>query len=413
MNDKPTYKQAFLFWLKLGFISFGGPAGQISIMHDYVVSKKKWLTEEKFAHALNYCMLLPGPEAQQLATYIGWLLHGVKGGLTAGLLFILPSVFILLGLSMAYVTWHAKNIWLQGALYGLKPAVTALIIVALIKIGNKALHTYVHYVIAAAALAALYLHVPYPVVILAVLAIGVVVSGNKAEKLSITPVTLNIKPLAITLGIALTLWCAGFLMLTQLTGLAQFWQPFSLFFTKAALVTFGGAYSVLVYVSQYAVDTLKWLTKTEMIDGLALGETTPGPLIMVLAYVGFMGAYHQYNYSLWAGALGLWAAVFFTFLPSFAFVLAGAPVIERTGDIPFIKKALSYVTAAVVGVIARLCIITAIAVIFPTGNSLTGLDYLALAWIVVSFLAMYKFNVNVIKWVGASIAFGIVVAYIA
>ena len=424
---KPSFKEAFLFWLKLGFISFGGPAGQIAIMHEFLVDKKRWISDSKFLHALNYCMLLPGPEAQQLATYIGWLLHGIRGGLVAGILFVLPSVFILLGLSVIYVTYG--NIpWVYALFYGLKPAVVAIVILALIKIGKKSLLSPFHYAVAALSFIGLFfLNIPFPYLIIG--AIGVAFIGqkfvpflfkNKGENKqkqqieeeyylnSNTPIPgtgFHLNQFTKQLVVGIFLWITPFVLFYVVTQDFEFWKTLIVFFTKAAFVTFGGAYSVLPYVAQVSVEKLHWLSKLQMIDGLALGETTPGPLIMVLVFVGFMGGYNHFN-SIGAGALGLLTTTFYTFLPCFLFILIGAPIIERTQHNQKIKALLGVVTSAVVGVILNLTIYFGKAVIFPNGISINTMDYFALCWIVISFLAMYRFKVGMITWIGASAVAG-------
>ncbi len=358
--NKISFKETFLFWLKLGFISFGGPAGQIAIMHEYLVEKKKWISETKFLHALNYCMLLPGPEAQQLATYTGWLMHGTIGGIVAGLLFILPSVFILLGLSMLYVTF-GKTAIVFAMLNGIKPAVVAIVFLALLKIGEKALKKKVDYLFALASLIALLIFkVPYPLVILGAIILGFVylklfekkhANADKGKSTNtdesgylinantvIEHTRFNRNKFIATIIIFVSLWVIPVVLFYFFSADFVFWKQLSLFFTKAALVTFGGAYSVLLYVSQIAVEKMNWLTHAEMIDGLALGETTPGPLIMVLVFVGFMGSYKHFNLSLFLGSVGLLATTFFTFLPSFAFILLGAPLIEKTQENKFVKQ---------------------------------------------------------------------------
>jgi chromate transporter len=427
MISKPTFKEAFLFWLKLGFISFGGPAGQIAIMHEFLVEKKKWISDTKFLHALNYCMILPGPEAQQLATYVGWLLHGTKGGLVAGILFVLPSVFILLMLSIAYVIFG--NIpWVYALFYGLKSAVVAIVILALIKIGKKSLHNYFHYFIALVSFIAVYsLNVPFPFVIIGAIIVGFfgqkiypsyfALSKENAKALTVEDqYYLNSKTSVPGTGfqlirfirqitVALFLWISPFFLFYYLTSDFQFWKTLSLFFNQA-LVTFGGAYAVLPYVAQVSVEKLHWLSKLEMIDGLALGETTPGPLIMVLAFVGFMAGYNHFG-TVAMGSLGLLTTTFYTFLPSILFIFLGAPIVERTQHNTKIKTVLNVVTAAVVGVVLNLTVYFGAAVIFPEGISFFEIDYFSLAWIIISFIAMYKFKVNMIAWIGISAAFGL------
>ena len=430
MAAKPAFKEALKFWIKLGFISFGGPAGQIGIMHEYLVEKKKWVSDSKFLHALNYCMILPGPEAQQLATYIGWLLHGKKGGLAAGILFVLPSMFILLGLSMVYVTFGNVP-WVYAMFNGLKPAVIAIVILALIKIGKKSLHSYFHYSIAAAAFICIFfLNVPFPLIILGAVLIAVLAGKlmpglfkAKVKKEGKEPVNENeyylnkytvvthagFRPqsLAKFISTVVLLWIIPFVLFFLFTGNFQFWKTLSLFFTQAAFVTVGGAYAVLPYVAQVSVEKLQWLTSLEMIDGLALGETTPGPLIMVLAYVGFMAAHNHYSGSLAFGTLGLLTTTFFTFLPCFVFIFAGAPIIEKTQENKKVKEVLSLVTAAVVGVVLNLTIYLGKAVVLTTAAQGPAIDYVAVLWVIISFIGMYRFKISMISWIGISALFGL------
>lgn len=428
--QKPTFKQALSFWTKLGFISFGGPAGQIAIMHEYLVDKKKWISDSRFLHALNYCMILPGPEAQQLAIYIGWLLHGIRGGLAAGILFVLPSMFILLGLSIIYVSFG--NIpWIYAMFNGLKPAVIAIVILALIKIGKKSLNSPFHYFIAAAAFVCIFfLNIPFPLIIVGALLTAVAAqkfmpgffaaSNSKAaqsqtdeseyflNKHTVVP-GIGFNPLRFWKQVltGVVLWLIPFAGFYFITSDFTFWKTLSIFFTKAALVTFGGAYAVLPYVAQVSVEKFHWLSSLQMIDGLALGETTPGPLIMVVAFVGFMAGYNHFGSSLAMGSLGLVATTFYTFLPCFLFIFIGAPVIERTQDNKKVKEILALVTAAVVGVVLNLTIYLGKVVIFPNTISLTGIDYASLCWIIISFAAMYRFNVNMILWIVVSAVFGL------
>ena len=430
--NKISFKEALLFWLKLGFISFGGPAGQISIMHEYLVEKRKWISESKFLHALNYCMLLPGPEALQLTIYTGWLMHRTKGGIAAGLLFILPSVFILLALSILYVTYGKTDI-LTAIFYGMKPAVVAIVFLALLKIGERALQGRIDYVIAILSLCALLLfNIPYPVLILAVILFGIIYvrffSEQKNDSQSTSPTSsedesaymrnkdsvighgsFSLTRFTVQALCFLIIWSIPLIAFYLFTSDFPFWKQLSLFFTKVGLVAFGGAYSSLMYVSQFAVEKLHWLTKLQMVDGLALGETTPGPLMMVLSFVGFLGAYHHFNGSLMLGTLGLLAATFFTFLPSFIFILLGAPIVEMTQENKSIKQVLSFVTPAVVGVIANLTIFTASAVLFPVAISLSGFNWLGLIWIIISVAAMKKFGVNMILWIAVSALMGVAV----
>jgi len=430
VKPKPTFSEALKFWIKLGFISFGGPAGQIAIMHEYLVVKKKWISDSKFLHALNYCMILPGPEAQQLAAYIGWLLHGKRGGLAAGILFVLPSMFILLALSAIYVSFG--NIpWIYAIFNGLKPAIIAIVILALIKIGKKSLLSPFYYFVAFAAFICIFfLNIPFPLIILGAIIVAAIIryffpslfknnsskeTQNEKDEADFyinknTVVShVGFRPLQFfkQLITGFLLWAIPFVGFYFLTSDFEFWKVLSLFFTKAALVTFGGAYAVLPYVAQVSVEKFNWLTKLQMIDGLALGETTPGPLIMVLAFVGFMAGHNHFGNSLVMGSLGLVTTTYYTFLPCFLFIFAGAPIIERTQSNKWIKEILSLVTAAVVGVILNLTIYLGKAVIFPKEFSFAGLDYVTLAWTVVSFIALYRFKLNMIAWIGISAVFGL------
>lgn len=431
MKEKPTFKEALKFWTKLGFISFGGPAGQIAIMHEFLVDKKKWISDSRFLHALNYCMILPGPEAQQLAAYIGWLLHGTRGGLAAGILFVLPSMFILLGLSFTYVSFG--NIpWIYAMFSGLKPAVIAIVILALIKIGKKSLLSSFHYFVALAAFICIYLfNIPFPIIILGAIIVAALSrqlfpsffkannKGTSKREINESEYYLNKNTVIENVGFnslrfckqvftSVILWTIPIIAFYFLTSDFEFWKKLSVFFTKAAFVTFGGAYAVLPYVAQVSVEQFNWLTNLQMIDGLALGETTPGPLIMVLVFVGFMAGHNHFGDSLAMGALGLITTTFYTFLPCFLFIFAGAPIIERTQENKKVKEILSLVTAAVVGVILNLTIYLGKAVIFPKEISLTGLDYITLGWIATSFIAMYHFKIGMIAWIGISAVFGLV-----
>lgn len=428
---KPAFHDALKFWLKLGFISFGGPAGQISIMHEYLVEKKKWISESKFMHALNYCMLLPGPEAQQLAIYTGWLLHGIRGGLAAGILFILPSMVIILGLSFAYVTFGNIS-WVYAIFTFLKPAVIAIVILALLKIGKKSLLTSFHFFIAFAAFICIFFfNISFPLIILGSILLAVLVRrflppgfGTKHISLSAqdpdeSPYYINKDTVQAGAGFKLfrllkqiiittILWTIPLVAFYSLTNDFDFWKKLSLFFTQAVFVTFGGAYAVLPYVAQVSVEKFNWLSHLQMLDGLALGETTPGPLIMVLVFVGFMAGYNHFGGSLAMGTLGLLATTFYTFLPCFLFIFAGAPIIERTQQNKNVKEILSLVTAAVVGVILNLTIYLGKIIIFPKGVSILEPDYLSLAWIVVSFFALYRLKLNIIAWIGISALMGLV-----
>lgn len=430
MIAKPPFKEALKFWIKLGFISFGGPAGQISIMHEYLVEKKKWISNSKFFHALNYCMLLPGPEAQQLATYMGWLLHGKWGGLMAGIFFLLPSMLILLLLSVVYVQFG--NIpWVYALFNGLKPAIIAIVLLALTKIGKKSLQSKFHYFIALGAFVCIFfLNIPFPLIIFSAIILAwvsrklrpsIFKSSSNQNSNDLTNESeyyinnstilpyVGFNPLrfwkAIFTGVLL--WIFPFVLFYFFTSDFVFWKQLSLFFSQVAFVTFGGAYAVLPYVAQVSVEKLNWLSSLQMMDGLALGETTPGPLVMVLVFVGFMAGYNHFN-SIAMGALGLVSTTFFTFLPCFLFIFIGAPIIERTQENKTIHQILSIVSAAVVGVILNLSIYLGKVVLFPNNFTWSGLDFLNLIWIILSFFALYKYKINMIKWIAISAVFGLI-----
>jgi chromate transporter len=424
--------QAFAYWLKLGFISFGGPTGQIAIMHQELVERRRWISEGRFLHALNYCMLLPGPEAQQLATYIGWLMHRTWGGIVAGGLFVLPSLFILITLSWVYLRFGDVP-WVAAVLNGIKPAVTAIVLFAAYRIASRALKYKPLWLISVAAFVAIFAFaVPFPAIVLTAGVIGYVWGrlapehfsggGHGAAQASYGPALIDdgaVLPhtrfsLAKVFGFAaagLALWLATLGALAGAFGWQGTLTQMGWFFTKAALVTFGGAYAVLPYVFQGAVEHYGWLTTAQMIDGLALGETTPGPLIMVVAFVGFVGAWAKALFGpealLLAGAAGATVATFFTFLPSFLFILVGAPLVESThGDIRFTAP-LTGITAAIVGVIVNLAVFFAWHVFWPQGFAgPTELFSIALA--VAALATLWRFKAGIIPVIAACGAAGLV-----
>lgn len=367
----PPFAEAVRFWAQLGFVSFGGPAGQIAILHREVVERRRWLDEGEFTRALNFCMLLPGPEALQLAIFLGWKLHGVRGGLVAGLGFILPAVLLLFALSYAYVA-HGSLPWVAALLYGLKAAVVALVLQALVRIARRALQSSLHVVLALGSFVALeFARLPFPLVLLVAAAAGAYLARHAT---AIEGAAAGVTPArgTQTAGVAavgLTLWLIPLLVVAATLGATSLWTAVYLFFTKAALVTFGGAYAVLGYVTSQVVDKLAWVTADQSVAGLALAETTPGPLIIVLQFMGFMAGWNQpgplspLGSALLAGALATWA----TFLPSFVFILLGAPYVERLTRNARIAGALGAITAAVVGVIATLALLLAKVVLFPDG----------------------------------------------
>ncbi len=428
-----TVWQAFFFWLKLGFVSFGGPAGQIAIMHEELVVRRKWISEKRFLHALNYCMVLPGPEAQQLATYIGWLLHKTRGGLVAGTLFVLPSLFILIALSWVYIAFGQVP-FIAGIFYGIKPAVTAIVVHAAHRIGSRALKNNVMWGIATASFVAIFaLNVPFPLIVLGAAAIGFFggrmapeifkIGGghDKADKSfgvaliddnTPTPAhaLFNWKRLIQVLVVGAVLWAVPMGSLVLNYGWDHTLTQMSSFFTKAALLTFGGAYAVLPYVYQGAVDQFGWATATQMIDGLALGETTPGPLIMVVAFVGYIGGYVKAVFgpdSLFlAGAVAATLVTWFTFLPSFIFILAGGPLVESTHNDLTFTAPLTAITAAVVGVILNLALFFGYHVLWPKGFS-GAFDWPSAVLAVTASIALFKYKRNVIHVIAISGLMGV------
>jgi len=427
------FRDAFIFWLKLGFISFGGPAGQISIMHQELVENRRWISERRFLHALNYCMLLPGPEAQQLATYIGWLMHRTRGGIVAGVLFVLPSLLILIVLSWLYIAFGNQPL-IEGLFYGIKPAVTAIVLQAAHRIGSRALKNSALWTIAAASFVAIFaLNVPFPVIVAVAALIGYAGGKIAPSKFSVggghgaaqksfgkaiidddTPTPLHAQFHSMRLFkivfIGVLLWVIPMGGLVAIYGWNHTYTQMGWFFTKAAFMTFGGAYAVLPYVYQGAVAQFSWLTPTQMIDGLALGETTPGPLIMVVAFVGFVGGYAKAvlgpdNLFL-AGAIAATLVTWFTFLPSFLFILIGGPLVEATHqDIQFTAP-LTAITAAVVGVILNLATFFGFHVLWPQGwaqrfDWISGLTALA------ALIALFRFKRNVIHVIIACALLGL------
>lgn len=421
-----SFAEAFRFWLKLGFISFGGPAGQIAIMHRELVERRRWLSEGRFLHALNYCMLLPGPEAQQLAIYIGWLLHRVGGGIIAGAFFVIPSIFVLLILSYIYAAYGNVPA-VAGVLYGFKPIVVAIVVEAVLKLGRRPLKRMIHLLIAAAAFVAIYFfRVPFPLIVLVAGIVGLVGVRYRPQLFSAPqPSTAEVddedrasedsilhdgspspehtvpnrRRLFKILASGLALWFIPFAMLIIWRGWGSLHVHEYRFFTVAAFVTFGGAYAVLAYVTQAAADSFGWITKAQAVDGLALAETTPGPLIMVLQFIGFMAGWNnpQGMSPLASGVIGALVTTYATFLPAFLFIFLGAPYIEILRGNKNLTGALSGVTAAVVGVVLNLALVFGAAVILPEGVAGSP-DLFAAAMAAVAFAALYWFKVEVL-WV--------------
>lgn len=404
MKTTISFKEAILYWLKLGFISFGGPAAQISMMHEEIVEKKKWIDDKSFFHALNFTMILPGPEAQQLATYLGWLMHGRLGGLIAGTLFILPSFFILSLLTYIYIN-YSDNIWGEGILYGIKAAVIAIIFSASIKIAKKVLKKSYYWMTAVTAFLAInILDTNLPIIIIIAGTIGFLFqyfkNNNKYKKKSPLEFFKNkvIKKSIGTLLIALSIWSFVFFFIFYTN--ESILINLSLFFSQAALVTFGGAYALLPYVFQNIIESHGWLTSQQMIDGLALGESTPGPLIMIVTYVGFIVGWYNDILNLGSPITGALIcavlATFFTFLPSFAFIFIGAPLIELTKDNKSFEIPLNFITSAVVGLIVNLGYMLAYNSLWTDNNDSKYFDIHLLILIVFSLLALIKAKVGIL-----------------
>jgi len=434
-----TLMQAFGYWLKLGFISFGGPAGQISMMHQELVERRRWISEHRFLHALNYTMVLPGPEAQQLATYIGWLMHGVRGGLIAGTLFVLPSLFILIALTWVYLVYGNVTA-IAGIFYGIKPAVTAVVAFAAYRIGSRALKNDVLRAVAVLSFVAIFVFdVRFPFIVLAAALVGLIGSrlrpelftaaGHAQAHANVTGPALidDLSPVpehaqfkwsrvAIYAITGLGLWFVVMGILMSLYGWQGTLTQMGWFFTKAALVTFGGAYAVLPYVYQGGVEQYAWLTGTQMIDGLALGETTPGPLIMVVAFVGFVGGWTKELFGteslLLAGAAGAAIATFFTFLPSFLFILIGGPSVEATRHDLNFTAPLTAITAAVVGVIINLAVFFVYHVLWPQGVAsgyIAGIDWISAVIGVGAMIALFKFKIGIMPVIASCALAGVII----
>ncbi len=426
---------AFWYWLALGFVSFGGPTGQIAMMHQDLVEKRRWISEKRFLHALNYCMLLPGPEATQLATYIGWMMHRTRGGLVAGVLFVLPSMFILMALTWIYLVFGTVPL-VAGILYGIKPAVTAIVVFAAYRIGSRALKNAVLWAISALAFVAIFaFKVPFPYIVLTAGIIGAI-GGRLAPSKFVTggghgaagkhygaaiidddtPTPAHARFTWMHFfGVAAAgaaIWAGAMAWLHLRYGWDGTLTQIGWFFTKAALLTFGGAYAVLPYVYQGGVETYAWLTPTQMIDGLALGETTPGPLIMIVTYVGFVGGWTKQLFGadaaslVWAGIAGGAVATFFTFLPSYLFILIGGPLVEAThGDLKFTAP-LTGITAAVVGVILNLAVFFAWHVLWPAGFG-GSFEWLSALVGLAAFFALFRYKAGIIPVILACGAAGL------
>jgi chromate transporter len=441
-----SFREAARFWIKLGFINFGGPTGQIAIMHDHIVRRRRWISDRRFLHALNYCMLLPGPEAQQLAIYIGWLLHKVRGGLVAGIAFILPAFFLIMGLSYVYAV-HGDVSAVAGIFSGLQAAVVGIVAAAIIRIGRTAVRNVALAALAAAAFVAIFaLHVPFPLIVAGAALAGLI--GGRLRPAAFVPSEEDDPggPLAIgdegpgpahtrttarrsllVLAVGLAVWTLPLLAVALAPGSPDILGEEAFFFSKAAMVTFGGAYAVLAYVNQAAVQQYGWLLPGQMVTGLGLAESTPGPLILVVEFVGFLGAYRNPGAldPVAAGVLGATVTTWATFAPCFLWIFLGAPYIERLRGNRSLAAALSGVTAAVVGVILNLAVVFAVHTLFERVDSirtvggsipwpvLASIDPFALTIAVASFLALWPLRLNILWVVGASAAAGLIRVLVA
>jgi chromate transporter len=445
MTALPSFREALKLWAYIGCVNFGGPAGQIALMHKLIVDERKWIGDARFFHALNYCMLLPGPEAQQLATYIGWLMHGQKGGLAAGLLFILPGALVMLGLSILYVN-YAEFAIVNAIFYGVKAAVLAIVVEAIFRIAKRAFTGAAMPWIATGAFVALFFFaVPFPIVVLAAALIGFFgmrlapdqfrASGH-AAKVAVTEGAVDAafargelthtratpSQTSFTVALWLVIWLLPVGVLIALLGHDSVFAKLAIFFSKMSVVTFGGAYAVLAYVAQEAVATYQWVTAPEMLEGLALAETTPGPLILVLQHVGFLAAFRNAGIDPFlAGVLGAAVTLWVTFAPSFLWIFAGAPYAERVRENRALSAALAAITAAVVGVILNLAIWFALHVVFAKVETrdigplhlqipdISSLDPAALALAIVATIALLRFKLPVVGLLALSATLGLAV----
>ena len=426
-----SFVQALKFWLWLGCVSFGGPAGQIALMHEELVVRRRWISEKRYLHALHYCMLLPGPEAQQLATYTGWLMHGTRGGIAAGALFVLPSLVLLIVLSWAYTVW-GQHPWGQALLWGLKPAVTALVLQAAHRMAKRTLKDRWLWLLAALSLLGTLWGVPFPVIIVGAAAMGFYRARHRHDQPPLTPPPSadtasthsaawlddhseqgqhthhSPKRLWRALAVGLGLWALSWGLIAWLFGMGHTLTQMGGFFTQSALLTFGGAYAVLPFVTQAAVVQYGWLTAAQMMDGLALGETTPGPLIMVVAFVGFLGGHSQalLGHPVLGGVVAACVVTWFTFLPSFVFILAGGPLVESTRHMPSLTGPLQAITAAVIGVILHLAGVFAHHTWWPGGWQ-TWPDLSAMALTVVAIWALVWKGVGVVRVLSLCVVLGL------
>jgi len=424
VSPAPSFRDATKTFAKIGLESFGGPAGQIAVMHRVLVEEKKWIDEERFLHALNYCMLLPGPEATQLVTYVGWLVHGTAGGLVAGALFVLPGFFAILALSFVYAAWHAVPA-VDAAFFGLKAAVLAVVVEAVIRIGRRALKTRAHHVVAAAAFVAIFVFAcPFPLIVAGAAIVGLLARRTFAAETKDVPADVAHPRIGRTIAVALAwlaVWWIPVGALFLVFGATSVFADEALFFSKTSCVTFGGAYAVLPYVADNAVNHFHWLSADDMLAGLGMAETTPGPLIQVLQFVGFLGAHRS------PGAMNPWAAAvlgsvvttWVTYVPCFLWIFVGAPYVEALRGSRALNSALSAITAAVVGVILNLAVWFALHAMFKSveirhvaGMRLTvpewaTVDWAAVAIAVAAGVALLRFKVGMLWTLAGAAAAGL------
>ena len=427
-DPKPTFSEALRVWLRIGLTSFGGPAGQIAMMHKILVDDKKWLDEQTYLLALNFCTLLPGPEAMQLATYSGWRLHGVKGGLAAGLLFVLPGAALILALSMLYAAYG--SVPLVSALFtGIKAAVLAIVIEALFKISKRALKDRTAYIIAALSFAAIFLFgLPFPLIVLAAGVFGYLraASTDEAQNAeSAKPAPVPFAQTLSTLAIWLAIWIVPLAAIIAALGTEHVLSKLAVFFSTLAIVTFGGAYAVLAYMAQEAVQTHGWLTAADMLNGLGLAETTPGPLILVTEFVGYLAAYRSAGTGspLAMGVLGALVTLWATFAPCFLYIFVGAPYIESLKNAPKLRSALAAITAAVVGVILNLSVWFALHVLFRKVENVqwgpmhlsvpdvTSIDWTAASIAVVSAVLLFRLHAGIMTTLAIAAALGLAASF--
>jgi chromate transporter len=430
----PSFGEAFRLGLKIGCINFGGPAGQIAMMHRMLVDEKKWIDEPRFLHALNFCMLLPGPEAQKLATYVGWALHGVRGGLVAGILFVLPGALVMLALSLAYALGRGVG-WIEGALFGIKAAVLVIVVEALLRIGRRALKTQLLYGLAGAAFVCIFfLNAPFPLIVAGAALIGYLVSRTAPEQVGLKNEDVVTTPAApdrwrqffLAAVIGLIVWWAPVALAALALGPTHVLVSVGLFFSKLAVVSFGGAYALLAYMAQQAVETHHWMTAPEMVDGLGLAETTPGPLILVTQFVGFLAAFRDAAPfpAIAAGILGAAMTTWVTFAPSMLWIFAGAPFVEELRGNRRLSGALAAITAAVVGVILNLSVWFALHVLFGQVTEMhagplrwfafdpLALDPKALGLAIIAGVLAFRFHRSLIEVVAVMAFLGVVAKYV-